>query len=98
MGEKQKQAAKRGNFGNAGTDRKPIRALRMKSSQQRRSWRFRRKMFPVFEVKKEIPDHIYLSCRRSEMQTRFPTGGLLALLAAITLLGCGGGSFAPPPP
>jgi len=37
------------NFGNAGTDRKLIEALRMKSSQQRWNRRFGRIIPPVFE-------------------------------------------------
>lgn len=50
----QKQASKWGNFGNAGTLRKPIAALQTKLSQQCRSWRLGRITSPVFEVKKEI--------------------------------------------
>jgi len=49
-------AAKWDNFGDFGTDRKPIGARRIKSSQQRRSLRLERIMLPIFEVKKEIPD------------------------------------------
>jgi hypothetical protein len=57
----QKQGAKWGDSGRAGADHKPIGALRMKFSQHRRSWRFERIPFPVFEVKKEIPVLYWLS-------------------------------------
>jgi hypothetical protein len=51
----QKQAAKWGNFGNAGTDRKPIGTLRMKIVSQFANSRDGCKIGTVFEVKKEIP-------------------------------------------